>query len=455
MSKSKLINRSLSKRHIGYAITLTTIITLPTIFFVGYYARKTYPSGATHVFEHSITGASYVIWTDGSTYYRRNGSTGEVSSGTNASQIMNNVIGTGGVTLFLKNGIYNLDSSILIQNRGTWIIGENRENTILNLQHDNIYGIKIQGLSNEVMGEIKISNLHINGTGASHTKSAIYTYRMWYSTLENLLITYTNHGIYMDGTWTERGARNLIFNVKMQNLNGNGIYAKEQDSSTIISVTVANLGGRGVVLEEKTQGFVLEAVRIDDAGLSGMYLQDVQGLRVTNTLISDSGTYGIIVTGGSSGLYFLNLYIESSTSDQIYITNTYPWSNYDIAFTNMKLVRGQATGIKFVGDNGKNTSYVNVLGSTIANNGQQANNTFAGIYGHNATFYVRIEDTFIGNFPLETGNYYQKGIQSANDCDHWLILGTDVSTAVNNKPISLVGANSQVNHSWNGTSWIP
>jgi len=82
--------------------------------------------------------ASYIIWTDGSTIYALNGSTGEIDySGTDAATVIQNATDTSsdGDMIFIKSGTYTMSfsdgSPILSCSKSIHIVGENRDNTIL------------------------------------------------------------------------------------------------------------------------------------------------------------------------------------------------------------------------------------------------------------------------------------------------------------------------------------
>jgi len=83
------------------------IITLPTILYIGYQSGLT--QSATVVFEHPISDYSYIVWQDGNNYYAKNGETGAIDySGTNASQIITNTVGSGGNVIYLAEGEYSM-----------------------------------------------------------------------------------------------------------------------------------------------------------------------------------------------------------------------------------------------------------------------------------------------------------------------------------------------------------
>lgn len=68
--RDSFINKRIYKRNLTYAILLTLIITLPSIFFVGYYVARANP-GSTPVFEHPGGPYSYLVWDESGTYYAK------------------------------------------------------------------------------------------------------------------------------------------------------------------------------------------------------------------------------------------------------------------------------------------------------------------------------------------------------------------------------------------------
>jgi hypothetical protein len=63
--------------------------------------------------------ASYVVWVDGGTYYAKEGHTGVVTSSANCATLVNGIIvylsGTNSGTIFFKEGVYHLTTSIILK----------------------------------------------------------------------------------------------------------------------------------------------------------------------------------------------------------------------------------------------------------------------------------------------------------------------------------------------------
>ncbi len=88
-----------------------------------------------------VIEASYVIFTDGSTVYARNGLTGEIEfSGTDASTVIQNTINalTNGGKIFIRTGTYFLKNTLILPTVPLELIGESEGNVIFS--QTNAYG---------------------------------------------------------------------------------------------------------------------------------------------------------------------------------------------------------------------------------------------------------------------------------------------------------------------------
>jgi hypothetical protein len=101
--------------------------------------------GSAQELQNPVLEASYIIWTDGSTVYAKNGSTDMIEYyGTDAATVINNAVtatsNRGGGTVFIKAGNYTVGSSIILKSYVTlegegW--GEQKAPTTLRLT-DNV-----------------------------------------------------------------------------------------------------------------------------------------------------------------------------------------------------------------------------------------------------------------------------------------------------------------------------
>lgn len=397
---------------------------------------------------------TYTIWKESSTYYAKDASGLIAYSSTNASAVINACYSQAGVTVFLKSGEYWLIASILMQYNNTWLLGENKEATILRTS-SNIDIIKITPASLGHMENAKVANVLLRGMGAGCTSMGINaTGRVYYSTFEHITAEYCYNGLHFQSVYATRGYRHYFafLHLKM-NINA-GLYMTQQDACTFYKVD-SHSNAYGVILEDLCQGIMFDNVHADQNSGNGFYLLGVQGVHFKDCSASEA-TYGLLIVGGCTEIYLTTTYFEAATEAQISITNSYAFNNYDIKFTDCRIVRGEKQGIVIAGDNSKYTSNVLIQGCTIINNGQSADNTYAGIdcygSGAEATIYVHIVNCYVGNDADETGDSYQRGISSINDCDYFLVMGCDVSTArytsAATEQIALAGSNNIQEHNF-------
>jgi len=140
------------------------------VFSIGYFVGLTAAQTGTITIEPgSFTEtASYVIWTDGTTVYAKNGKTGAIEfSGSDASAVIQSAINalTNGGKILLKNGVYNVYASSPIPpiepKDNVSIEGESRTKTIIKVVGGSGYVVRTTAKRTN----IGIRNLMIDGNG--------------------------------------------------------------------------------------------------------------------------------------------------------------------------------------------------------------------------------------------------------------------------------------------------
>jgi len=115
--------------------------------------------------------ASYVIWKEGSTYYAKNGTTGEIEfSGTSTSEVILNVIakeGNSKYSIFFKNGVYYLDTMITISGSAEVTIQGESNNVVTGTVFRNTDLSQMFNFSST--GTIYLSNFAIHGNDKNTT----------------------------------------------------------------------------------------------------------------------------------------------------------------------------------------------------------------------------------------------------------------------------------------------
>jgi len=139
------------------------------VFSVGYFVGLTVAQTGTITIEPNSfqTEASYIIFTDGTMVYARNGTTGAIDyNGTDAATVINSVANalTSGGLILLKGGTYSITSKVSLPYQGLILQGESPEHVVLNLSGDGEISIET--------GYITIKNFEIL---ADSTKNAINT----------------------------------------------------------------------------------------------------------------------------------------------------------------------------------------------------------------------------------------------------------------------------------------
>jgi len=185
-----------------------SLIFLITVFsgFLGYkFGAASLQSIKTVVEPGSmVTEASYVIFTDGTNYYARNGLTGEIEfQSTNASYVIQSVLDTltTGGTILLKGRIF-LENGITLKYDGQYLVG-------LGAGHDGqptklIYtgsgsAIRVKKTSGALFG-FGIKNLFID-LGSSNDAVGIEVYDAHWGEIKNVYVYYGTIGIKLDGAW--------------------------------------------------------------------------------------------------------------------------------------------------------------------------------------------------------------------------------------------------------------
>jgi len=173
-------------------ILATFLIALVLGIYIG---RSQTPTSTFYISPGPYPGSpTFTIWREGSNFFAKTGH-GELKySGTNSSQVINNAIGNGNVTVFLKNGDFG---QVTLQIKtATNIIGESVDGVILRPKGDGTPVIKIDSAT-----RVTIKNLHIKGDGSS-PGAAIQFYGTSYNPfliyIRNILIEDCEYGIYSD-----------------------------------------------------------------------------------------------------------------------------------------------------------------------------------------------------------------------------------------------------------------
>jgi parallel beta-helix repeat protein len=196
-------------------------------------------NGSTQNTKNSPLEASYLIWTEGSTVYAKNGLTGTIDySGKDAATVINNAItaayDNGGGLVFIKSGNYRLSSSIIMKSYVTlegegW--GEKSASTVLRLA-DNVNDDVIKTLQQK-NHHVTIRNLQIDGNQGYQTAgSGIHICGTDRPIIEYVMVKWCHcQGIIIEGTIEgHTSIAPLIKNVFIWGCGKEGLFVAATDS---------------------------------------------------------------------------------------------------------------------------------------------------------------------------------------------------------------------------------
>lgn len=223
------------------ALSIVSLTLLFFLLFAGYSALTLQYNleGLAKNSQYAASEASYLIWTDGSTVYAKNGLTDAIDySGIDAATVINYAITTtydrGGGIVFVKSGNYAIRSSIILKSYVTlegegW--GEQKASTVLRLA-DNVNDDVIRTLQQKNY-HVTIRNLQIEGNIAHQTAgSGIHIYATDRPVIEFVMIKWCfQFGILIEGD--SKGCTTiapLIKNVFVWGCGKEGLFIAATDS---------------------------------------------------------------------------------------------------------------------------------------------------------------------------------------------------------------------------------
>lgn len=301
------LDKKISLKTFLVAVICLTIL-LPTLTYVIVSAS---PSTITVRKESFIKTASFVIDKSGSTYRAWNGTDGSLfSSGTNASQIIQNaidVITSLGQVIAIKRGIYSLDTTLNLKVYAS-LIGEGRGTR---LQYDGSdYAITIEEtgvhhfikdlwieLQTNPLGGIKLQknfdtsiiNVGIKGTVADNTQIGILlngTVSCYWNSIIDSWIETVGTGIYVMGD----ANANFIFGTTFRWIYSIGLDIEElADSGTVTNNWFEAIeGGLMTAIRVAGRSWTFDGNRIEEATAGAV------GINFTSTSVANNVFGGYI-----------------------------------------------------------------------------------------------------------------------------------------------------------------
>lgn len=249
----------------------------------------------------------------------------------NCSQEINNAIKDlhekGGGTVFVMDGTYPIDNPGILPLSNVTLIGQSW-NTVLKgvIKQNDLHLIYINGTEDSYLENIKISNIHLDGSQMKSEKAIMANY------VRNLLLT----DIWVSAAartcigpdWVENFmiVNNLVENCNLARLDGNGIGIGGTSSDGLISNNIVrNVSentkgeyGIGILLERLGGGPFHRNIIISNNLVS--HSKDAFGLMGAEDVVINSNMgYSNIETGLTSGVTGLK---DISISDNRFENNT-------------------------------------------------------------------------------------------------------------------------------------
>jgi len=309
------------------------------------YVRGSY--NVTQLAMYPQQPASYIIWTDGSTYYAKNGTTGAIDySGADASTVIQAAVDaipvkqyvdtlvTGGGSIFIKAGLYEITQTIVINDRPLRLYGDNRcPQTHLYLAA----GANCRMF--EIIGESQwcyLKDLYLNGKKNTQTGGDYLLYiNAGYPILENIYVMYAYEtGIYINSQDFH------CLNVYAEFCGKHGWYVHCSQNGQLIDCTAWDndelglylIGRRGTINNFRSMmngkegiycndihKFFFHGCYIQENGEGGLHFYNSDHISVTDCIIRDNGQ---TTDNTYDGIYF-NGNNEDITikGNKIYSTN--------------------------------------------------------------------------------------------------------------------------------------
>jgi hypothetical protein len=382
-----------------------------SVFSIGYFVGLTTAQTGTITIEPGSFAetASYVIWTDGTYVYAKNGKTGQIDfSGSYAGTVIQSVINasTSGGKIFIKAGTYSC-SPIQILNSGIILQGEGNR-TVLKALSTNTADLITVRANNVAIRDMRLEGL----SGLKHKLIAglksdlvleyldLYNPGMDAITLwgypdyvENVKIKNcrfnapNNYGVFIAHGRNIEIANNLFVSV---NYSAVGVSMQSADiyilNNEIVYATDTGIDVEGVSSNfpnYSCDGVVIDGNIIRQTGGAGIFVIDARKAVVTNNIVLQSGSPGGICFATSTstpagsnidGGFIMGNFVTNSHIG-IFVWGEDQRSVREITVSNNIAIANKRSGISF----GGYTSGLTVTNNITLNNSQEAAGTYDGI----------------------------------------------------------------------------
>lgn len=407
---------------------------------------------------------TYTLWDEGSTYYAKD-EYGRINDnyGTNFSLVLNSVVGEDR-KIVIKTGDYYADSPIDASYHGLTIEGEGKYATTIHAMNDlgetindKPSGIFYVGFATgtTLSKGVRIANLGLDGQGYH------MTHLIWYDKVEDGIIdnVYVTGANTSDcGGWVDLGSASwrcvITESVAVETGNGfaNEGFFHNHASCSVISncVTYGGIDANTPAIKGGEFGGSIIGNTLHNPYLGIRAESEDKSLIVSNNYIYGARGKGIqVVSGKDNGIIEGNVVFWSMghaidvRGNDVIINDNWVYNVTGVGI----LLEGSYCTIS--------ANFINVTtesGIQIQTNSSIVSENQVYNSGHDG---IQLKGISLNN--LITSNICDgssdDGIEERDSSDYNVLIG-DIATNSGDYNIKIIGANSQVNLCYNGTTWI-
>jgi hypothetical protein len=358
----------------------------------------------------------YVFWKDKSSYFAKNGTSGETEySGNNISQIVENIVSLSADGLFLcfKKGVYTLSSTISITEKNDIrIMGAGKQLTKFAVSAD-ITAFNITGNPENHNLRFEISDCTIDAGDVFSTKYGVYIKDMDSIKLHDMAVTCFDTHVYVEDC-QKPSVYNFV--VWSNTAFSHGFYFKGFNIDIKmheVSILHSDPNAEGIRFEnyasiELSKVYVNPTVTEKGTGC-GFVFVDCNWVHLTGCIADGNGNAGYYLSSGF-GFFFTDCWAGSNLkgllsvdADQIQISSCQFYSNTEagvkIAAANQDYPSCSISGSHFL-HNGMYGLEIENTNHTIVTGNNFKNNTIYGIYYNTGNDYAVIK----GNDATDNNN---------------------------------------------------
>ncbi len=282
----------------------------------------------------NVDTASYIIFKDGNTIYAKNGTTGKIEfQGTDAATVIQGTINnlTSGGKIFIKNGTYDISSTIFYKKNEISIEGEGMGSVLKLADNANVDVLSAGRRNNR---RIIIKNLNIDGNwkdaqqNVKNTSGRGFVFTGYYSMIDNLYISNcAGNGFDAEvpvGA-NESMVDNYISNIRTTKCGGTGFTWGTQSGGRGSDNYIHNLtswynSASGIDIKEGAANITIDMLHAYSNSENGVFIRESLA-RISNSESESNGKHGFwIYRHGAwdSALTACAAYDNSKSSSGLY-----------------------------------------------------------------------------------------------------------------------------------------